>query len=354
MFQRVRSTGLALGVVTTASAAVLLAAVPASAATAPDWPSSRLPTGAGCAITAYSPYSSTVSGLNEYTFTDSQVPVVTGWTMNNQQSVLTLVPGTTLVTTRITATQSCSGVGSVASGLVVGTTRLSDDVPFLRASTDAFRSVWASSNPLTPANAGAYRMPTAIVAPRYASFVLTDVWKLVGKSDFVGTPAIVTGPWSTKVLYVQRHHAGHRREPHQRGEGREGHLPLDPAQGRRRPPTSRRPAHRWRSRPGCRAVPGRPARGSARTHQGSRPTRSHRRGRCPGAGSTQARGREASPPRRSPPPRPSRSSDPPGPEYLVQRSLPRPPERPLRQVLASNGRWDATVGTAHPPVFIQV
>ena len=124
--------------------------------------------------------------------------------MNNQQSVLTLVPGTTLVTTRITATQSCSGVGSVASGLVVGTTRLSDDVPFLRASTDAFRSVWASSNPLTPANAGAYRMPTAIVAPRYASFVLTDVWKLVGKSDFVGTPTIVTGPWSTKVLYVQR------------------------------------------------------------------------------------------------------------------------------------------------------
>jgi len=169
-----------------------------------DWPLTRLPSGAGCAITAYTPFTATTSGLNEYTFTDTAVPVVTGWTVNNKTGSIALVPGSTLVTFRVNATQNCGGVGAVTTGLVVGSTRVTDGFPLVRDSSDAFRSVWRSSVTMTPANAGAYRIPTVTIAQRYSSVVLTDAWSLVSKTDYSGAPTTVTGAWSNAVVFVRR------------------------------------------------------------------------------------------------------------------------------------------------------
>lgn len=184
--------------------ASLVSAAPAGAATAPDWPATRVPVGTGCDIAGYTPASLSDSGLNEYAYTDTQVPVVTGWSANGRRTDVTLVPGTTLVTFRVTATQGCSGVGSVTSGLLKGSTRLSDAFPFLRDSTDAFASTWAASVPMRTSDVGAYRIPTANVTRRYGSFVLTDLFSLVSKADDTDPATIVTGPWSTQVVYVRR------------------------------------------------------------------------------------------------------------------------------------------------------
>lgn len=195
---------LPLLVAAAAVAGLAATALPAQAATAPDWPASRVPTGSGCVIAGYTPASSSASGLNEYTFTDTQTPTVTGWSANGRRTDLVLPPGPTLVTFRITATQTCSGVGSVTSGLLVGSRRVSDAFPFLRATTDAFASTWASSVSMRPTDAGAYRIPSVNLTRRYSGFVLTDLWALVGKTDDTAAPVTVTGPWSTSVLYVRR------------------------------------------------------------------------------------------------------------------------------------------------------
>jgi hypothetical protein len=185
-------------------ASLVSAVAPAGAATAPDWPSSRVPSGTGCTIDGYTPSTSSESGLNEYAYTDTQVPTVTGWTANGRRTDVTLPPGTTLVTFRVTARQTCSGVGSVTSGLLKGSTRLSDAFPFLRDSTDAFASTWAAGVPMRTSDVGAYRIPTVNVTRRYASFVLTDLFSLVSKADESAPATIVTGSWSTQVLYVRR------------------------------------------------------------------------------------------------------------------------------------------------------
>ena len=185
-------------------ASLVSAAAPAGAATALDWPASRVPAGPGCVIDGYTPSAVSASGLNEHAFTDTQTPTVTGWSANGRRTSLALSPGTTLVTFRVTAAQSCSGVGSVTSGLVKGATRLSDTFPFLRDSTDAFASRWAASVSMRPSDAGAYRIPTVNVTRRYGSFVLTDLFSLVSKVDETAPAIIVTGSWSTNVLYVRR------------------------------------------------------------------------------------------------------------------------------------------------------
>lgn len=185
-------------------ASLVSAAAPAGAATAPDWPASRVPTGTGCVIEGYTPATFSASGLNEYAYTDTKTPTVTGWSANGRRTSLTLSPGSTLVTFRVTATQGCSGVGSVTSGLLKGSTRLSDAFPFLRDSTDAFASTWAASVSMRPSDAGAYRIPTVNVTRRYASFELTDLFSLVSKADETAPATIVTGSWSTHVLYLRR------------------------------------------------------------------------------------------------------------------------------------------------------
>jgi hypothetical protein len=197
-----RRAGLVLA--TSAVALTCLSTAPASAVTVPDWPLTRLPSGAGCAITSYTPFTDTESGLNEYTFSDTAVPAVTGWTVNNRTGSFVLVPGSNLMTFRVNATQNCGGVGAVTAGIMVGSTRVTDGFPLVRDSSDAFRSVWRASVSMTPSNAGAYRIPTVTVAQRYSSVVLTDTWSLVTKTDYAGTPAIVTGAWSNAVVYVRR------------------------------------------------------------------------------------------------------------------------------------------------------
>lgn len=185
-------------------ASLLAVAAPAGAATAPDWPTSRVPSGSGCAIDVTTPAAVSASGLNEYTYIDTRTPTVTGWSANGRRSSLTLSPGSTLVTFRVTATQRCSGVGSVTSGLLKGSTRLSDAFPFLRESSDAFDSTWAASVSMRPGDAGAYRIPSVNVSRRYTTFVLTDLFSLVSKVDETAPATTVSGPWSTNVLYVRR------------------------------------------------------------------------------------------------------------------------------------------------------
>ena len=196
------------GIVALAAAGVLAslvsAAAPAGAATAPTWPASRVPVGTDCAIDGYTSSTSSASGLNEYAYTDTQTPTVTGWSANGRSTDVALRPGTTLVTFRVAAAQGCSGVGSVTSGLVRGSTRVSDAFPFQLQTTDAFVGTWAASVSMTSADVGAYRIPSVNVTRRYSAFVLTDLFSLVGRTDETANASTVTGPWSTQVVYVRR------------------------------------------------------------------------------------------------------------------------------------------------------
>jgi hypothetical protein len=203
MSMHLRLARFPLGLASTLAVLALIPS-PASAVTAPDWPASRVPTGPGCAITGYTPYTSSASGLNEYTFVDTQLPAVTAWSVNNSRTWIALPPGQTLATFRIVAAETCTGVARVASGLVVRGVRISDDYPFLRATSDAFNGTWSTGVTVGPDDAGDYRLPTVNVVRRYSSVVLTDAWSLVGKTDESGAATTVTGTWSTQAVYLLR------------------------------------------------------------------------------------------------------------------------------------------------------
>ena len=185
------SAGLALA---------LLPASPASAATAPDWPTSRVPT--GCASMTPGPDPSGFA----LAYTDTRTPTVTGWTYNGSKSRVVLPPGTLRTVFKVTSTQTCSGVAGMA---VYVRESINGGAPFVapssltRLSTNAFSAVFGVIDNSASADVtGWVEVPLVLTAPRYESFTLDANFGLLSKVDYTGGSTFLTGSWSTQRVYI--------------------------------------------------------------------------------------------------------------------------------------------------------
>jgi hypothetical protein len=193
---RLRASRVAAGAALS-SAVLLLASVPASAATVPDWPTSRVPV---CQPTTVAPAG---SGL-AITYDDTTVPTVSGWTYNGSRSRLVLSPGSEQVTLSLGIRQGCSGVGSVtlvARQSLEGGSPITSSFLVEPLTSDVFNGPWGFSQPREGTITGWAEIVAVITGPRYSQFILDEAFGLSSKTDGVSTTP-VTGPWSTQRLYV--------------------------------------------------------------------------------------------------------------------------------------------------------
>ena len=194
-----------LGVAALMSAGIVgLTAVPALAVTVAAWPTG------GYVPTSCVP--SSVVGASDglqMTYTDTQQPTITGWTLNNSKTVVVVGPTGVTGTLRATAVEGCSGVGFVDQVFgyrTPGGVTTFDESFATPSSTDAFAGTWdVNLGPILPSDSGTYTVPLAAVARRYDSFVLDQNFQVVGTPvDTLADPAFSTGAWSTQKVYVLR------------------------------------------------------------------------------------------------------------------------------------------------------
>ena len=195
-----RRVALALTAGATAGAFVL-AATPVGASTPPEWPTAgRLPIGCDPAVV----YTNITASSWTYQFTDSTVPTLSGVRVSTGAgNIGVLAPGGTNVYAFATASDPCSGVGSV----VVNYARNGaiHAGPFLaNSTTDAFAGTWSGFiAKLQPDQAGVYTVPIARVGHRYDSFTLDQGFRLTAKAGGTGS-ALVVGSWATARSYLLR------------------------------------------------------------------------------------------------------------------------------------------------------
>lgn len=198
--RRSRRLGVAAAAAVSGLALALLPAASASAATAPDWPTSRVPSGCDSTAVGADPSGFTVS------FTDTQAPRVTGWTYNGSKTRAVLPPGTFATSFKVTASQTCSGVGAVT---VFGRQSINGGAPSVspvsldRLTSNAFNATFGFENPTaTSSITGWLEIPFIVATPRYDSFALDADFGLLSKVDYTGATPYLTGPWSTQRLYL--------------------------------------------------------------------------------------------------------------------------------------------------------
>jgi hypothetical protein len=181
--------------------AFVIAATPVGATTPPQWPTAgRLPIGCDPAVV----YANITSSSWTYEFTDSAVPTITSARVSTGAgNVGVLAPGGTNVYAYATATEPCSGVGTIAvnyarNGAI-------NNGPFLaNTTTDAFAGSWSGFiAKMQPDLAGVYTVPIARVQRRYDAFTLDQGFRLTNSTPGSG-PVLVVGPWAVSRSYLLR------------------------------------------------------------------------------------------------------------------------------------------------------
>ncbi|MBI1377049.1 MAG: hypothetical protein GC157_06165 [Frankiales bacterium] len=195
---------VALALTAAASAGtVLLGAAPAGAAAAPAWPSTgRVPTGCDPGVVFTNPTADTWT----YQFYDHTTPQITSARVSSGSRNLTVLkPTGARVVVSVTASDPCSGVGSVLVDIARDGSIGSLGGALSPASTNAFAGGWTKSlGTLHPDDAGVYTVPVAVVAHRYDDFTLDQDFRMVTHGSAAGTDT-VTGSWALSKSYILRY-----------------------------------------------------------------------------------------------------------------------------------------------------
>lgn len=178
--------------------ATLALAVPAEAVTPPDWPSAgHRPQGPNCEMTG----SLATPPNYDMRWADTATATVDDVFLNGGDTlVLPPAGGTLTYTARVI--ERCGGVKQVLALPIKNegayTVHLMEPV-----TTNVFDGLWRFSRPATIADVGVYRMGEMNTVRRYDTFITNSDFTLVSKVAS-GSDKYVTGPWSTKKLYVLR------------------------------------------------------------------------------------------------------------------------------------------------------
>jgi hypothetical protein len=196
---RSRASRIAGGLAAAAAATLITAASPADAAVVvPDWPAGgRAPS--GCATTTIGGSFPTAWNM---TFTDTTAPTVTDVSVNAATS-LVIPPAGTVATFMAHLDQQCSGSFDAVEAIVRGK-GIDIGVAMSALTTNPFSQDFGYSVRAMAIDAGAYSVPLVVTRRRYDSFTLDSSFALTAKTDAVGVPDVLVGPWSTKTLYLLR------------------------------------------------------------------------------------------------------------------------------------------------------
>ena len=183
------------------AATVVSSAGPVHAVIVPEWPAGYVPL--GCTVTGFAGGG---SGIFQVSYSDPLQPTVVDTAVNGTTSVV-LRPGAvaTQYQVNVTASETCSGVGSLSIAWVRQSTGTYQAMTMSPLTTDVFQGRHGGINSAQADEAGVYRVGVAVVARRYDSFVLDGNFRLASPPvPTGGSTFFTTGSWSLKPLYLLR------------------------------------------------------------------------------------------------------------------------------------------------------